>query len=242
VDMSISALRAPLSSVPFAILYRVRVSQSRAWRLRSFPFPTSKTSLLRPLSASISTWSYPLTIARRFSVEPSNVKPSSSPPPPSAASPPGKEGEKPLGFFRRFWRDYGLLGAGIYFSIWAVGIPLWYIVIQTGILPIDGQHVISFLQWIHLDQVFHIDITDFEKYGDWALAFALNKICEIIRIPLALGVTVWVRRVLNARQLPVVGASGSGASKSTSSTVRSGLPSAKSPSLAADSKNSKPDL
>lgn len=53
-----------------------------------------------------------------------------------------------------------------------------------------------------LDQILHVTKDELNpKYGSFALAFVLNKLFEVVRIPLAMAVTVFVRRLLNKRAL-----------------------------------------
>jgi len=124
---------------------------------------------------------------------------SSSSSPVSSASPtpaPEKEGK-----IRSFWKKYGRLGLGLYAGIYLLGIPAFYLLVQSGVLPIDGSDLQQLVVNLGLQEyVGTIDLSQVppERYS-LALAVVINELVEVLRLPLAIFLTVRIRRARERR-------------------------------------------
>jgi len=103
----------------------------------------------------------------------------------------------PLAVFKTFWRKYGVLGLGIYFSIWLSFMVVFYLSLESGFLGFDPTNL---MESAGLEKL--IDINKVSPgLVNVVLAFGLNKLLEPLRIPVAIGLTVWVRRKMDRRAL-----------------------------------------
>jgi len=96
---------------------------------------------------------------------------------------------------KKFWKQYGWLGLGIYFGIWGMGIPSFWLFFEYGFVGFSSvEHLLAYYDP-------SIDISRFSgTYGNLLLAVAVNELIEPIRIPVAIATTVFIRRVLNRRK------------------------------------------